>query len=72
MYGVTGNAFIAVVEFGPRVRAFAISPGGANGDPASPHFADQAVRFATGDLRSVYFHPEDLAGHVTRSYHPGA
>jgi len=71
MYGQTGNAFIAVIEFGSRVRALAVSPGGASGDPASPHFADQSERFAAGALRPVYFHPEDLASHMARSYHPG-
>ena len=38
--------------------------------PASPHFNDQAERYATGDLRPVYFYPADLAGHTERSYHP--
>ncbi|HEX3364082.1 penicillin acylase family protein [Phenylobacterium sp.] len=71
IYGTSGNSFIAVVEFGPRVRALALSAGGASGDPGSPHFADQAERFASGDLRPVYFHPDELAGHVERTYQPG-
>lgn len=71
MYGTSGNAFIAVVEFGPRVRALAVSPGGASGDPASPHFADQSQRFAAGDLRPVYFYPDELAAHAGAPYHPG-
>jgi acyl-homoserine-lactone acylase len=70
-YGTSGNSFVAVVEFGPRVRAKAISAGGESGDPASPHFNDQAQRYATGDLRDVYFYPQDLAGHVKRRYRPG-
>ncbi len=71
-YGTTGNAFIAVVEFGPRVRALAISPGGASGDPTSPHFADQSQLFAAGELRPVYFHADELAAHTARAYHPGS
>jgi acyl-homoserine-lactone acylase len=63
-YGTKGNSFVAAVEFGPRVRARAVSVGGESGDPASPHFADQAQRYADGALRPVYFYPEDLAGHV--------
>jgi acyl-homoserine-lactone acylase len=70
-YGTSGNSFVAIVEFGPKVRAVAISTGGASGDPGSPHFNDQALRYARGQLRPVYFYPEDLAGHVERSYHPG-
>jgi acyl-homoserine-lactone acylase len=70
-YGTSGNSFVAVVEFGPKVRARAVSAGGESGDSASPHFADQAQRYADGDLREVYFHPEQLAGHTERTYRPG-
>ena len=63
-YGTHGNSFVAAVEFGPRVRARAVTAGGASGDPASPHFNDQAERYASGDLRPVYFYPEELAGRV--------
>ncbi|MBS0254300.1 MAG: penicillin acylase family protein [Proteobacteria bacterium] len=63
-YGTRGNSFVAVVEFGPKVVAKAVSAGGQNGDPANPHFADQAQRYADGALRPVWFYPEDLAGHV--------
>lgn len=67
MYGTSGNSFVAVVEFGPKVRARAVSIGGESNDPASPHFADQVDRYARGELRPVYFYPEDLAGHVVSS-----
>jgi acyl-homoserine-lactone acylase len=70
-YGTSGNSFVAVVEFGPRVKAVAVSAGGESGDPASPHFADQAQRYAKGDLRKVYFYPDELKGHVERTYRPG-
>lgn len=70
-YGTLGNSFVAVVEFGDRVRARAISAGGESGDPASPHFNDQALRYSLGNLRDVYFYPEDLKGHIERTYRPG-
>jgi acyl-homoserine-lactone acylase len=70
-YGTSGNSFVAAVEFGPRVRAIAVTAGGVNGDPASPHFIDQAVRYARGLLRPVYFWPDELKGHVAAVYHPG-
>ncbi len=54
MYGTSGNSFVAVVEFGDKVRARAVTAGGQSGDTASPHFNDQATRYATGDLRDVY------------------
>ncbi len=70
-YGTSGNSFVAVVEFGPQVRARAVSAGGQSGDPASPHFNDQAARYATGDLREVYFYRSQLVGHIERQYRPG-
>lgn len=70
-YGTSGNSFVAVVEFGSRVQAWAVTAGGASGDPASPHFRDQIDRYAGGRLRPVYFHPDELVGHVARRYRPG-
>ena len=71
MYGTSGNSFVAVVEFGDSVRAKAVSAGGQSGDPKSPHFNDQAVRYTTGELRDVYFYRPQLKGHTERQYHPG-
>jgi acyl-homoserine-lactone acylase len=70
-YGTSGNSFVAVVEFGDSVRARAVTAGGESGDPASPHFNDEAERYATGNLRVVYFYRAQLAGHTEREYHPG-
>jgi acyl-homoserine-lactone acylase len=70
-YGTSGNSFVAVVEFGPKLRAWAVMAGGQSGDTKSPHFADQAKRYAAGALRPVYFYPHDLTGHVARRYSPG-
>ena len=70
-YGTSGNSFVAVVEFGPKVRAKAVTAGGESGDPRSPHFNDQAGRYAKGDVREVYFYPEQLKGHSERVYRPG-
>lgn len=69
-YGSSGNSFVAVVEFGPKVRALAVTAGGESGDPASPHFNDQAARYTSGRLREVYFYPEQLTSHTERRYHP--
>jgi acyl-homoserine-lactone acylase len=72
-YGTNGNSFVAVVEFtkhGPRARA--VTAGGESGHPNSPHFNDEAQRYADGNLREVYFYPEQLRGHTERTYHPGS
>ncbi|THD52021.1 MAG: acylase [Phenylobacterium sp.] len=70
-YGSSGNSFVAVVEFGPRIHARAVTAGGESGDPMSKHFGDEAARYASGDLREVYFYPDQLVGHTERSYRPG-
>jgi len=70
-YGTSGNSFVAVVEFGPRIRARAVTAGGESGNPASKHFDDEATRYATGNLRDVYFYRDQLTGHTEREYHPG-
>lgn len=70
-YGTSGNSFVAVVEFGKTVRARAVTAGGESGNPASPHFDDEAERYSTGNLREVYFYREQLEGHTERTYHPG-
>ncbi|UGB39807.1 penicillin acylase family protein [Frateuria soli] len=70
-YGTSGNSFVAVVEFGPKVSARAITAGGESGHPQSPHFNDEAERYTTGNLREVYYWPEQLKGHTEQVYHPG-
>lgn len=70
-YGNSGNSFLAAVEFGPRLRAIAISAGGQSGHADSPHFKDQTQRYLDGRLREVLFHPDQLAGQVARRYRPG-
>jgi len=70
-YGSSGNSFVAVVEFGPKVQAWAITAGGESGNPASPHCDDEAAQYAMGDLRPVYYYKAQLQGHIERQYHPG-
>ena len=70
-YGTSGNSFVAVVEFGPKIHAVAVTAGGESGHPASPHFNDEAHRYAEGNLREVYFYPDQLKNHTEREYRPG-
>jgi acyl-homoserine lactone acylase PvdQ len=70
-YGNYGNSFVAVVEFGDKVRARAVTAGGESGSAQSPNFDDEAERYASGNLRDVYFSPDQLKGHAKRTYHPG-
>lgn len=70
-YGSYGNSFVAVVEFGKRLRARSILAGGESSDPNSKHFADQAQMYAAGKFKEVLFYPEDVKKHAERTYHPG-
>ena len=70
-YGYSGNSFIAVVEFGKRIKAKTIVTGGESSDPASPHFSDQAAMYLTGQFKDVLFYPEDVERNVEKRYHPG-
>jgi len=62
---------VAVVEFGDQVKAKAVTAGGLDSVPGSTHFNDQAERYATGQLRDVYFYRSQLNGHIEREYKPG-
>ena len=71
IYGDRGNSFVAVVEFGPKVRAKSILAGGNSNNPASKHFADQAEMYSRGEFKDVLFYKEDIEKHLERKYHPG-
>jgi acyl-homoserine lactone acylase PvdQ len=71
IYGRSGNSFVAVVEFGDRVRAKSILAGGQSGDPDSPHFDDQAQRYADVEFKDVAFYREDVEARAQRTYRPG-
>ena len=72
LYGYRGNSFVAVVEFGDKVTAKTILAGGQSADPSSPHFFDQAQRYADVEFKDVAFYREDVEKRVTKRYHPGS
>ncbi|HAU24006.1 MAG TPA: hypothetical protein DCX09_04930 [Gammaproteobacteria bacterium] len=71
MYGTSGNSFVAVVEFGNPLRAKAITVGGLQSDPDSPHFDDQAEMYANGEFRDIHFYRNDIEANLEREYRPG-
>jgi acyl-homoserine lactone acylase PvdQ len=71
LYGINGNSFAAVVEFGDRVRAKSILVGGQNNDPASGHFVDQVPLYADMDWKEVAYYREDVEARATERYRPG-
>lgn len=71
LYGSSGNSFVAVVEFGEKVRAKSVLAGGQSGDPNSPHFLDQAQRYADANFKDVAFYREDVEARAEERYLPG-
>ena len=71
LYGVSGNSFIAAVEFGPTVHAKVLTCGGESGDPLSVHFTDQAEMYRHGQFRDALLTRDDVLAHAASRYHPG-
>lgn len=71
IYGAHGNSFVAAVEFGERVKAKSILAGGQSGDPTSPHFFDQAQRYAEANFKDVAYYKEDVEKRAVKKYKPG-
>jgi acyl-homoserine lactone acylase PvdQ len=70
-YGLSGNSFVACVEFGKRIKAKTIITGGQSFDPNDPHYTDQAQGYIHGDFKDVFFYKNDVLLHAVRQYHPG-
>jgi acyl-homoserine-lactone acylase len=70
-YGVSGNSFIAVVEFGDIVKAKSLLAGGQSSNPDSPHFDDQAQRYVDCLFKDIAYYREDVLKRAKSTYHPG-
>ena len=71
LYGYRGNSFVAVVEFGEKVKAKSILAGGQSSDPNSPHFYDQTQDYVDGNFKDVAFYREDVEARMEEKYVPG-
>lgn len=70
-YGVTGNTFVAAVDFGKKLTAKTILTGGASTDPLSPHFTDQVNGYINHQYKEAFFYKKDVMKHMEKRYHPG-
>ena len=70
-YAVVGCSYVSTIEFGDRIQAGSQVQFGSSGDPASPHFADQAEFLSKGTFRKQLFYWDDVVEGAKRVYHPG-
>lgn len=67
-YGMIGNSFMAVVEFGPKIKAGSLLQFGQNSDPKSPNYFDQAKLLSEQKLKPSLFDWEDVTKGAVKVY----
>jgi acyl-homoserine lactone acylase PvdQ len=70
-YGLVGASYLAVYEFGPKVRGASLLNYGQSGDPNSPHFFDQASLLSQRKLKPELFDWADVLAGAKLVYRPG-
>ena len=70
-YGLVGASYIAVYEFGPKIRGASALNFGESGDPNSPHYFDQAHLISERKLKPELFDWADVLAGAKTVYHPG-
>ncbi|HEX6315616.1 MAG TPA: penicillin acylase family protein [Gemmatimonadaceae bacterium] len=66
-----GDGWVLAVEFTDVPRAYSVLAYGQSPDSTSPWHADQAERFAKGDLKRVAFSARDVDAQAVLRYRPG-
>lgn len=70
-YGVVGNSYMSVVEFGDKIEGRSVLQYGISGDPKSPHFMDQARLMSQKQMKPQLFYWDDVVAGAKQVYHPG-
>ena len=70
-YGLIGAAYLAVYEFGDRIRGASAVNFGQCGNPASANYCDQAKLLSQHKLKPELFYWDEVFSAARESYHPG-
>ncbi|MBM3812203.1 MAG: hypothetical protein FJW20_11300 [Acidimicrobiia bacterium] len=70
-YGISGNTYVAVVEFGKKVWAGSVLVFGQSADVTSPHYFDQRDLYASKGFKIAWFYEGDVKKSTARTYRPG-
>lgn len=70
-YGVTGNTFVAAVEFGKELKAKTILTGGASTTSTSAHYTDQVEGYIHAQFKEIFFYKKEVLANAERTYKPG-
>ena len=70
-YGVAGHSFVAAVELATPPKVKSILQFGESGNPASPHWFDQAALYARKQFKPAWYAQADVEAHSEAHYHPG-
>jgi len=70
-YGAVGHSFVAVYEFGEKIKAETLLPFGQSAHPGSPHFFDQAQLYSRRQFKPAWFDWPDVLANTVAAYHPG-
>lgn len=61
---VSGDSFVAAIEFSQPIKAMALNSYGNATQPNSPHAGDQLQLFANQKLRPVWYTKKEVTGHL--------
>ncbi len=70
-YGVVGNSYMGVFEFGDKVKAASLTQFGASANPKSPHFMDQAELLSQKKFKPAWYEWDEVVANSPIHYHPG-
>ncbi|MEO1980346.1 MAG: penicillin acylase family protein [Fuerstiella sp.] len=65
-FAVVGASYMAIVEFGERIRTNSVMPFGSSGRRNSSHFFDQAKLYSAMKLKPAWFYKHQVEEHSKR------